>query len=100
MLAPPDELGLVRSVDGLGHGVVVGVADRAGRWQHAELPDPGGVHEADVLDSVIAVVHEPLGAAMVGDPGYGLLQRLLFMFNVFPTGSAAFSRSVGSWFPT
>ena len=24
----------------------------------------------------------------------------VFMFNVFPTGSAAFSRSVGSWFPT
>ena len=25
---------------------------------------------------MIAVVHEPLGAAMVGGPGYGLLQRL------------------------
>ncbi len=25
-LAPPDELGLVRAVDGFGHGVVVGVA--------------------------------------------------------------------------
>lgn len=30
-LAPSDELGPVRAVDGFGHGVAVRVADRAGR---------------------------------------------------------------------
>ena len=47
--APPDELGLVRAVDALGHGVVIRVADRAGRGKHPEFPDPGGVHKADAL---------------------------------------------------
>lgn len=48
-LAPSDELGPVRAVDGFGHGVAVRVADRAGRGKHPEFPDPGGVHKADVL---------------------------------------------------
>ena len=47
-LAPPDELGLVRAVGAFGHGVVVRVADRAGRGKHAVFPDLGGVHRADV----------------------------------------------------
>ena len=47
-LASPDELGLVRAVGALGHGVVVRVADRAGRGKHAVFPDLGGVHRADV----------------------------------------------------
>ena len=38
-LASPDELGLVRAVGALGHGVVVRVADRAGRGKHAVFPD-------------------------------------------------------------
>ena len=52
-LASPDELGLARAVGALGHGVVVRVADRAGRGKHAELPDPGGAHEADVLRAMV-----------------------------------------------
>ena len=51
--ALPDQLGLVRAVDGLGHGVVIRVADRAGRRQRPEFPDPGGVDEADVLRAMI-----------------------------------------------
>lgn len=47
-LAPPHQLGLVRTVDAFGHGVVVRVADRAGRGKHAVFPDLGGVHRADV----------------------------------------------------
>ena len=39
-LAPPDELGPVRAVGALGHGVAVRGADRAGRGKHAEFPDP------------------------------------------------------------
>ena len=75
-LAPPDEFGLVRAIDGLGHGVVVGVTDRAGRGQHAVLLDARGVDGADVLDPVVAVMDQALGAAMAGGPGDGLLQRL------------------------
>ena len=55
--APPDELGLVRAVDALGHGVVVRVADRAGRGKPPEFPDPSGVHEADALHPMVAVAH-------------------------------------------
>ena len=75
-LAPPDELGLVRAVDGFGHGVVVGVADRAGRRQHAIFHHPGGVHRAGVLHAMIAVVDETVGPAMRRGPGDRLLQRL------------------------
>ena len=46
--APPYQLGLVRAVGAFGHGVVVRVADRAGRGKHAVFPDLGGVHRADV----------------------------------------------------
>lgn len=54
-LAPPDELGLVRAVGGFGHGVVVGVADRAGRRRHAIFHHPGGVHRAGVLHAMIGI---------------------------------------------
>ena len=67
-LASPDELGLVRAVGAPGHGVVVRVADRAGRGKHAELPDPGGAHEADVLRAMVGMVHETVRAAMRGSP--------------------------------
>ncbi len=46
--APPYQLGPVRAVGAFGHGVVVRVADRAGRGKHAVFPDLGGVHRADV----------------------------------------------------
>ena len=74
-LAPPYQFGLVRAVDGFGHGVVVGVADRAGRGQHPVFHHPGGVDEADVLRPVVAVVYEPVGAAVRRGPGDRLLQR-------------------------
>ena len=75
-LAPPDQLGLVRAVDGLGHGVVVGVADRAGRGQRPVLAHARGVHRVDVLGAVVGVVDEPPGAAVPRGPGDRLLQRL------------------------
>ena len=55
-LAPPHQLGLVRAVDAFGHGVVVRVADRAGRGKHAVFPDLGGVHRPDVCFCQIEVV--------------------------------------------
>ena len=68
-LAPPDELGLVRAVDGFGHGVVVGVADRAGRGKHAEFPDPGGVHEADAPRAMVGMDPEDVaGQRLVTRP--------------------------------
>lgn len=75
-LASPDEPGLVRAVGALGHGVVVRVADRAGRGKHAEFPDPGGAHEADVPRAMVGMVHETVRAAMRGGPWYRLFQRL------------------------
>ena len=74
--APPDEPGLARGVGGFGHGVVVGVADRAGRRQHAIFHHPGGVHRAGVLHAMIAVADETVGPAMRRGPGDRLLQRL------------------------
>ena len=74
--APPDELGPVRAVGGFGHGVVVGVADRAGRRQHAIFHHPGGVHRAGVLHAMITVVDETVGPAMRRGPRDRLLQRL------------------------
>ena len=75
--APPDELGLVRAVGGFGHGVVVGVADRAGRRQHAIFHHPGGAHRADVPHAMIAASHdETVGPVMRRGPRDRLLQRL------------------------
>ena len=59
-LAAPDEPGLVRAVDALGHGVVVRVADRAGGREHPVLRNARGAHRADVPRTVIAVAHESL----------------------------------------
>lgn len=36
--------------------------------RHAEFPDPGGVHEADVLRAMVGMVHETVRAAMRGGP--------------------------------
>lgn len=74
--ALPDQLGLVRAVDGLGHGVVIRVADRAGRRQRPEFPDLGGVDEADVLRAMITAVHEPVDVSVFRGPRDCLLQRL------------------------
>ena len=74
--APPDELGLVRAVGGFGHGVVVGVADRACRRQHAIFHHPSGAHRADVPHAMIAVAHGTVGPAMQRGPRDRLLQLL------------------------
>lgn len=73
---PPDELGLARAVGGFGHGVVVRVADRAGRRQHAVFHHSGGVHRTSVLRAMIVVVDETVGPAMRRGPRDRLLQRL------------------------
>lgn len=66
---------------------------------------PGG-HPGDAAALAQLVGHDGLGGVEAVDRGrdgrvHRHARRLhVFMFNVFPTGSAAFSRSVGSWFPT
>ena len=67
-LAPPDELGLVRAVGAFGHGVVVRVADGAGRRQHPIFHNPGGVHRAGALRAMVAVVDKTIRAAMGRGP--------------------------------
>ena len=62
-LAPPDELGLVRAVGAFGHGVVVRVADGAGRRQHPIFHNPGGVHRAGALRAMVAVADKTIRAA-------------------------------------
>ena len=47
--AAMDHLGLVESVDGLGEGVVIAVADASDRGFEASLGQPLGVADADVL---------------------------------------------------
>jgi hypothetical protein len=47
--APADQLGLVQPDDGLGQGVVIGVADRANRGDRAGLGEPLGVADRQVL---------------------------------------------------
>lgn len=51
----PNQLALVRVVRAFGQRVVVGVADRAGRRQHAIFHHPGGVHRAGVLHAMIGI---------------------------------------------
>jgi hypothetical protein len=46
---PADQLGLVQPDDGLGQGVVIGVADRANRGDRAGLGEPLGVADRQVL---------------------------------------------------
>ena len=62
-LAPPYQLGLVRAVGAFGHGVVVRVADGAGRRQHPIFHGPGGVHRAGALRAMVAVVDKTIRAA-------------------------------------
>jgi hypothetical protein len=47
--APADQLGLVQPDDGLGEGVVVGVAAGANRGDRAGLGEPLGVADRQVL---------------------------------------------------
>ncbi len=53
--APPDHLGLVQAVDGLGERVVVRVADRADRALEPGRRETFGVADRRVLRSTIAV---------------------------------------------
>lgn len=62
-LAPPYQLGPVRAVGAFGHGVVVRVADGAGRRQHPIFHNPGGVHRAGALRAMVAVVDKTIRAA-------------------------------------
>lgn len=48
----------------------------AGRGRHAVFLDPAGVDGAGVLRAMVAVMHEPVGAAMRRGPGGRLFQRL------------------------
>ena len=60
--APPDHLGLVEAVDGLGEGVVVAVADTADRRLDAGLGEALGVFDRDVLHATVAVMDEAAAA--------------------------------------
>ena len=61
-----DELGLVQAVDGLGQGVVVGVADGPDGRGDAVLGQGVGVREAHVLAAAVAVMDQSvsLGRAL------------------------------------
>jgi len=59
--APPYQLGLVRAVGAFGHGVVVRVADGAGRRQHPIFHNPGGVHHAGALRAMVPVLPAHVG---------------------------------------
>jgi hypothetical protein len=60
-----DELGLAETVDGLGQGVVIGIAAGADRGDGTRVGESLGVPDRQVLDPPIAVVDEP---AEVGRP--------------------------------
>ena len=70
--APVDQLGLVKTVDGFGEGIVIGISDAADRRLYACFSQALGVFDRDVLAAPVAVVHEP--AAM---DGLSVMQGLL-----------------------
>jgi len=57
--APMNDLGLVKSVDGLGQSIVVAVADAAYRRLDTGVGQALGIFDRDVLASPIAVMNEP-----------------------------------------
>ena len=57
-LAPMDDLGLVKSVDGFGQSVVVAVADAADGRFDPSFKQALAVADREVLHAAIAVVHE------------------------------------------
>lgn len=60
-----DDLGLVKTVDGLCEGVVVAVADAADRRLDAGLGEPLGVFDGDMLAAAVAVLNPALAADAV-----------------------------------
>ena len=69
---PPDDLGLLESIDRLGERIVVAVADAADRWLDAGLGEALGVFYRDVLNATVAMMDE---AAAMNRPT--IMQRLL-----------------------
>ena len=53
------QFGLEQRVEGLGQGVVIGVAGRADGCDCAGFGEALGVADGDVLDALVAVVREP-----------------------------------------
>src|SRR5579863_1133046 len=70
--APVDDLGFVKTIDRLGEGVVVAVADAADRRLQPGFDQPFGVFDRNVLHAAIAVVNQ---AAASDRPT--LVERLL-----------------------
>jgi hypothetical protein len=56
--APVDDLGLVESIDRLGQGVVVVVADAAHRWFDPGIGEALGVFDRDVMAAAVAVMDQ------------------------------------------
>ena len=56
--APVDHLGLEQAVDGLGEGVVIGVADAADRGLDLGLGKTVGVAQREVLRPAVRMVHK------------------------------------------
>ncbi len=67
-----DDFGLVEAVDGLGEGVVVGVADASDGWDEARFDQALRVFDRHILDAAIAVVDEAVAANRPS-----IVQRLL-----------------------
>lgn len=67
-----DGLGLVKTVDHLGQGVVTAVANNADRWFNPSLGEALGVLDRDILASTVTVVNQ---AATVNRPS--IMNRLL-----------------------
>lgn len=65
--ATTDQLGLVEPVDRLGESIVIRIADGLSRWLRAELDDPIGVDDREVVGAVIGVVDYP-GQVAAGAP--------------------------------
>jgi len=63
--APVEQLAFETREEALGHGVVVGVSDRAHRRTHAHLPAAVAEGDAGVLAALIAVMDDLVGLALL-----------------------------------
>ena len=63
--APVDELAFEAGEEALGHGVVVGVADRSHGRTNAHLLAPLAEGDAGVLATLVAVVDDALGPSLL-----------------------------------
>jgi hypothetical protein len=61
-----DHLGLVKTVDRLGQGVVIAVADTPDRWLDPDLGQTLGILDRDILAAAVAVMDE--ATTMNGPP--------------------------------